>query len=379
MPIRFLRLAGLALAAIPLPLLACEGRLHIELQQSGVYSLDYAAIVAEQPGLKDCSADALRLTLEGREVPIRISGDAGGKFGPGSRIEWIGQQLHGPESWFDPFSVNNAYLLGAAPGTHARMAEADATTGAPAPLERNLHLEQENLMIRLDQLQQKPGEESDVWQWAKLTQIDPAPFSTTLDLPDLAARGDVRLTLNFRGLSELMAKPTYKGEMPDDHTLTVSVNGKSVGTFAWKGRDEIKREIRIPAAELKARGNTLVLSVPKRKLPWDAKNDAIDVIMFNWVEARYPLAGDLDAGALPFTLTAEAAPELSYRGKGTPVLYGTDGKRRVGRALGGNRFAFASAPAGVELFPALDGELAKPVALRKVAAGEWTNPAQGFD
>jgi len=61
MPIRFLRLAGLALAAVPLPLLACEGRLHIELQQSGVYSLDYAAIVAEQRAHIERTATALGL------------------------------------------------------------------------------------------------------------------------------------------------------------------------------------------------------------------------------------------------------------------------------------------------------------------------------
>ncbi|MGH8173837.1 MAG: C25 family cysteine peptidase [Rhodanobacteraceae bacterium] len=378
-PTFLLRLAGLALAAIPLPLLACEGRLHIELQQSGVYSLDYAAIVAQQPALKDCAADALSLTLQGAEVPIRVSGAAEGRFGPGARIEWIGQQLHGPESWFDPFSVNNTYLLGAAPGAHARMSEAPATSAAAAALLRTLHVEQENLMIRLDQQQQKPGEESDVWQWAKLTQIDPAPFTTTLDLPDLAPRGDVRIALNFRGLSEVFPNARYKGEVPVDHMVVIALNGKTIDTFAWKGRDEVQHELRIPAAQLKARGNSLVLSVPKRKLPWDEKNDAIDVVMFNWIEAHYPIAGDLDAGALPFTVAAEAAPELSYRGKRTPVLYGADGKRRVGRALGGNRFAFAPAAAGVELFPALEGELAEPVSLRPVTAGDWTNPAQGYD
>jgi hypothetical protein len=170
---RRFRLAGLALAALPLSALACEGRLHIELQQTGVYSLDYDAIVAQQPGLRDCPADRLTLTQNGRDVPIRIDG-ADGRFGPGARVVWVGRQLHGPESWFDPFSVNNVYLLGAAPGSHARLADAVPDGAAPrAPLERTLHLEQENLMIRLDQQQQKPNEESDVWQWAKLTHVDP--------------------------------------------------------------------------------------------------------------------------------------------------------------------------------------------------------------
>ena len=232
---RRFRLAGLALAALPLSALACEGRLHIELQQTGVYSLDYDAIVAQQPGLRDCPVDRLTLTQSGRDVPIRIDG-ADGRFGPGARIVWVGRQLHGPESWFDPFSVNNVYLLGAAPGAHARLADAPADAAPRAPLERTLHLEQENLMIRLDQQQQKPNEESDVWQWAKLTHVDPAPFSTPFDLPDLAPRGDVVLTLDFRGLSDLDPPPGYKGTKTDDHRVDVRINGKPAGSLAWNGR-----------------------------------------------------------------------------------------------------------------------------------------------
>ncbi|HEV7490584.1 MAG TPA: C25 family cysteine peptidase, partial [Rhodanobacteraceae bacterium] len=377
--LRFARLAGLALAALPLPVFACEGRLHIELQQTGVYSLDYAAIVAQQPGLSDCPADQLVLTQRGKEVPIRITDADAKRFGPGANIEWIGHQLHGPESWFDPFSVENVYVLGAAPGKHERLGDAENTGAARVPLQRRLHLEQENLMIRLDQEQQKPGEEPDVWQWAKLTHIDPEPFSTSFDLPDLAAHGEVALMLNFRGLSGLAAPAKYKGSPPDDHVVTVSINGKSVSILRWNGRDEIHREIKLPTAALKARANTLALRVAKRTLPWDAKSDAVDVVMFNWIEAQYPLTGDLDAGALPFTTTAEGAPELSWHGKGAPVLYGSDGKRRVGHAIGAGRYAFAAASPGVELFPALDGELAKPEKLRPAAADKWRNPAEPYD
>ncbi|HEX5125063.1 MAG TPA: C25 family cysteine peptidase, partial [Rhodanobacteraceae bacterium] len=364
---------------MPLSLLACEGRLHIELQQTGVYTLDYDAIVAQQPGLRDCPADQLALTEHGKEVPIRIVGAAAGRFGPGAQIEWVGRQLHGPESWFDPFSVENVYLLGASAGTHARIKDADAGAGPRAPLERRLHLEQENLMIRLEPDQQKPGEESDVWQWAKLTHIDPKPFETSIDLPDLAPRGDVVLTLNFRGLSGLLSPPKYEGEHPDDHTVVVDLNGKLVATLAWNGRDEARREIRVPAASLKVRGNTLALSVPKRRLPWSKTDDAVDVVMFNWIEARYPLAGDLDAGVMPFDALADGTLELAYRGKGTPILYGSDGTRRAGRATGGGHFAFAAASAGTELFPTLDGALAKPDALRHAAANDWQHPAHGYD
>ena len=81
---------------------------------------------------------------------------------------------------------------------------ANATT-----LQRTLHFEQENFMLRVSDAEMKPGEEPDVWQWAKLTPIDPKPFSFDFDLPDLDARGarTAAFTFNFRGMSNVPAKP----------------------------------------------------------------------------------------------------------------------------------------------------------------------------
>jgi hypothetical protein len=375
------RALALALFASPLPALACSGQLHIEIEHAGVYELDHAAIVAAQPGLADCAADELVLTQGGSEVPIRVVA-SGPRFGAGDRIEWIGQPLHGPQSWFDPFSINNVYLLGAAPGAHARLRDVEAGGSGRAALARFAHLEQENLMIRLDQTQQQPGEESDVWQWAKLTHVDAQPFETRFDLPDLDARGvEVKVTLNFRGLSEAIPPPQHKGAKPDDHVVAVALNGHALAPLHWDGRDEVRRELSVPAALLKAGGNVLRLGVPKRATPWDASAHVVDVVMFNWIELTWPLAGDLDAGQRPLRVRADAAQplQLAWRGAGTPVLYGLDGLRRPGRALRGGRYAFAPAPAGVELFPALDGRLAQPVALRAVRGEEWRQPADGYD
>jgi len=375
------RAFALLLSAAPLPLLACSGQLHIELEHAGVYTLDHAAIAAAQPELADCAASDLVLTWNGKEMPLRVVA-RGERFADGDHIEWIGQPLHGPESWYDPFSVNNVYLLGAAPGTHARMRDAEASGSGRAALGRQLHLEQENLMIRLDQQQQKPGEESDVWQWAKLTQVDPKPFETTFDLPDLDPRGpDVEFTLNFRGLSELRPPEKHKDSKPDDHLVEMLLNGHALASQSWNGRDEVRRPLDVPATLLKARGNVLTMRVPKRKLPWDASLDVVDVVMFNWMELRFPIGGDLDAGQSPLHVRADAAQplQLEYRGNGTPVLYGADGVRRPGRALGQGRYAFAAAASGVELLPALEGQLAKPLMLRAATGAEWLHPAQGYD
>ena len=384
MSLNFLiRALAAVLVAAPLPVLACSGRLHIELEHAGVYALDHAAIVAAQPGLADCAADDLVLTGNGQEIPIRVVA-RGARFADGDRIEWIGQPLHGPESWYDPFSVTNVYLLGAAPGARARARLRDAAADASgrAPLQRTLHIEQENLMIRLDQSQQKPGEEADVWQWAKLTQVDPAPFATAFDLPDLDPRGaNLRLTLNFRGLSELRPPPQHKDAKPDDHLVEVSINGRALAPLHWDGRDEVRHDLDVPVALLKAHGNTLTLAVPKRPLPWDAALHMVDVVMFNWLEARYPLRGDLDAAALPLSVAAQsAAPlQLAHGGAGTPVLYGSDGVRRPGRALGTGRYAFAPAAPGTELFPLLGDAFAQPVALRAVHGDAWRHPHRGYD
>lgn len=362
--------------------LACTGALHIELEHSGVYALDHAAIVAAQPGLANCSSDELILTVAGEEVPLRIHGGEDGRFGPGDRIEWIGKQLHGPMSWFNSFSIDNVYLLSAAPGQHARMRELEPSGNGRAKLQRDLHFEQENLMIRLDERQQKPGEEPDVWQWVKLTHADPQAFSVDFDLPDLHPAGaNVAVTLNFRGLSSLPQFSQYKDSRPHDHAVMVSINGRAATALSWDGRDESEQTISLPAAALKAKGNSLSLQVPKRLAPWDDKNPVVDVVMFNWITFGFEISGDLDRGALPFSVSAGDAHciELKWDGGGELALYGEDGARRIGRKEANGRFRFAPAPAGVVQMPALEGNYQQPKSLRAVAEGDWLQPSHGYD
>jgi hypothetical protein len=382
MPSKLLfRATALILLATSPAAFACSGELHIELEHAGVYTLDHAAIVAAQAGLADCAADDLWLRQAGKEVALRVVA-AGARFTEGDRIEWVGQPLHGPESWHDPYSVNNVYVLGAGPGTHARMRDAEAQGSGRAALERTLHLEQENLMIRLDQEQQKPGEEPDVWQWAKLTHVDPQPFQLRFDLADLDARaGEARLVLVLRGLSALQPPPKGKGDKPADHVVELELNGQALAPLHWDGRDEVRHQLQVAVSRLKAHGNTLALHVPKRRLPWATTSDIVDVVMFNWIEARYPANGDLDASAATLGVRADAgAPlELLAHGAEAPALYGSDGVRRLPRSIGGGHHVYAAAAAGVELLPATATTLAKPLLLRAVGGAEWREPKQGYD
>ncbi|MEO6075468.1 MAG: C25 family cysteine peptidase [Dokdonella sp.] len=371
--------AGLLLAA-PLSF-ACSGVLHIEIEHEGVYSLDYASVIAKQPKLVDCRADQLLLSHRDGDVPMRVVADDKGMFGPGSRIEWIGHHLRGPESYNDHFSINNVYQLHAAEGSHPRITDMAASGNGAASLQRVLHLEEDRMMIRLDQSQQEIGSEPDVWQWGKMTQVDPEPFTVPFNLPDLSANGEMTLAVNFRGLSAYWKNPTDKNQQMH-HRVEVSVNGSEVGAFEWDGRDEVKKTLQVPAKLLKVNDNALTLRIPKRFRDEEKKDVLIDVVMFNWASVTYPITGDLDAGAFSFSVKGDANQDiaLAWKGQQPPLLYGDDGKRRLGTASNDGHYRYAGAAAGVEQFPALDGSLATPVLLKPVAdSHDWTNPGEGYD
>ncbi len=378
---RLITLALLSILLAPLSALACSGILHIEIETAGVYALDHAAITAQQPSLADCASDQLSLSNAGKEVPIRVLDGGDGRFSDGDSIEWIGHPLHGPESWFNAYSVNNVYLLSASAGAHARLHEQSASGGGGASLMRSLHFEQENMMIRLDQRQQKPGEEPDVWHWAKLTQADPAPFTTTFDLPDLASRGrDVAMRINFRGISSIVVPMTNKESRPPDHLVEVRINGHLLDRVDWNGRDEFEHAISIPLQDLKAASNQLVLSIPKRTLAWSPTQTAVDVVMFNWIEFDYALGGTLAADSPPLQAadSSKRPIELLWRGTGdAPALYGDDGLRRPPMAIGNGRYRYAGATPGIDLYPA--SSPAKPVSLRASGTHDWRTPVQAYD
>jgi hypothetical protein len=353
--------------------LACSGRAHVEIAESGVYALDYAAIVAAQPQLKDCRAADLLLLNGSDEVPIRVIDDGRGGF---SRIEWLGQRLHGPQSWFDQYSNNNVYLLGATPGAHARLREIAAPSGGtPATLQRRMHFEHEELMIRLGNREMKPGEEPDVWQWAKLTPIDPQPFASDFDLADLRAAGTAQLTLDFRGESSIAGAAAPK---PSDHRVEVYVNDKLVQTLDWDGRDEFRRTLAVPTASLREKGNRLSLRVPRRDLPGDAANFIIDVVMVNWFELTYPLRGDLDASAASFNADGAGPLQLAFSGTAPLVLFGSDGALHTVAALPKGRFRAAGAAENVDLYP-FTGEARAPVMVRAVSSTDLRAERGGYD
>jgi hypothetical protein len=373
---------ALAPALLTFDCFACTGRLHIEVQDAGVYALDYAGIVAQQPGLADCRSDALTLLNRGNEVPIRIVGDSNGQFGPGSRIEWIGQPLHGPLSWNDQYSNVNVYQLASAPGKHARMHEVGAgDSRATVPLRRSLHLEQDNLMLRLNQSEMPPDTEPDVWQWVKLTPVDPVPFTWNFDLADLdvhAARpsANATLTLAFRGMSSVPLP--HEGKKAVDHVVDITINGKAVASQRWDGRGEKRMDLRVPLALLKDKGNVLGLRVPQRAVAGDPAIFVIDVVMFNWMEVVYPISGNLAASNAAFSAVGDGYVELQHAGADAPALYDGNGGYRRLAAAGHGRYR-GPATGGVDMFALADNQAAHPALVRPIAELDLRSDNAGYD
>ncbi len=374
-------LALIALACLPLispSALACSGRLHLETGPTGVYSLDFDDAIAAQPGLADCDTGQLRLLNHGQEVPIRVINQGGTGFGKGDRIEWVGQKLHGPESWSDPYSRVNVYELDAAPGQRLRYQprEAQAGLSKPAQLARHLHLEDDHLMIRLKTSQVKRGEQPDVWYWAKMTMVDPQPFTTRFDLPGMRLDApNPSLKLAFRGLSTVR---TPKGKAAvSDHQINVVLNGKAIAQLAWDGEDHVERTLVVPPGLLRRKDNALSLSVPSRTPTW-AKNPLVDVVMFDYIDMHYPLADSNASAREPIEVSASGVPELA--GEAAPLLFGSDGTLYK-PTIGHDRARYAVANTGTTLFPLAPGHTPlSPVGLRAVAnARDWRRPDQGHD
>jgi hypothetical protein len=371
---------------VPIASLACSGSAHIELREAGVYALDQEDIVVAQPRLGDCRSDELALSWRGHEVPLRVVGDRDGKFAPGAHIEWVGEALHGPSSWFDTYTLDNAYILSAAPGTHARLRAATAAgVGIPARLVRRAHFEQQNELIRLNRQTMKQGDEPDIWEWAKLTYVDAKPFTVDFDLPDLAATDaagtTVDMLLDFRGISYIV--PVKDAAKPLDHVVEVQVNGRPATVLNWDGRAETSKKIALPRAALKPRGNVLSLRIPERVRPGGTGKAIVDQVMFNWLEVAYPINGDLTASAAPLQIAAGAkAPasvELSATAGTAVSLYAADGSLHAATAGANRRVRFADLAPGVDLYPVIGSALRKPSAVRAVADIDLRNPGAGYD
>lgn len=361
------------LAAVPVTVAAATS-VMLEITDTGAYQVTHEELARVLPGLGEIDSRLLRLSVRGEPRHLHVHDGGDGRFGPGDSLSFHAERLYGREGWFDTYAVNNVYRLDLDGGTPSPEPVARATSAGRAVLRRRLHLEEENLQIRLSNRWVKPGDEPELWYWSKLTQIDPEPFRTSFDLPDLAAGGGgVRIDLGFRGLSEVRGGE----DRPADHVVEIRINDTLVRRIEFAGRDPHRTRVELPAGQLRESGNTLELRVPQRFLP-GASDALVDVVMFDYIELDFPLGDRLDHSLLPLTVERAGSITLAVGGEpGSLLLYGSDGGRHEAQLRDG--FWHVPALATGEYQPVPNGHYRHVSGMRVPSGADWRHVEQGYD
>jgi len=305
----------------------------IYLEDSGVYSVTYADLLGK--GLPEGNYDIKEISLRnrGRQRPFWVDGGDASRFGPGSRIVFVGERLRGEYSYLDEYSAYNCYFLcfGAGEGMSARDLSAHTADGSPGRvigMKVHHHMEEDVVMVRLHE---HPGHPEERWYWARMAVTDKKPFQVKLNLdhlriekPDAASLRsvhavgpgaaeldtrldeiynpqprpvDLKLRFAFRGWSALRKK--FDGMA--DHRVVVRAGGKKVGVLEWNGQEPEIEEILVPGDTVVDGTLKIELQVDRRKEP-DTGNLFVDVVLFNWLEVEYPRSPDFENGQSGFEI-----------------------------------------------------------------------------
>ena len=98
------------------------------------------------------------------------------------------------------------------------------------------------------------GRDGDRWVWERLARPGNTQASYTFNLPNLNSAKTATLKIWLIGFTDTSASP--------DHKIAVQINGASLGSFTWNGKQALEKILSVPANILKKSQNTLVLSMP---------------------------------------------------------------------------------------------------------------------
>ncbi|HZI64685.1 MAG TPA: C25 family cysteine peptidase, partial [Thermoanaerobaculia bacterium] len=254
------------------------------------------------------------LTSGGRPVPMWVEDGGDGSFDRGDRLIFVGGPALEGDGRRNTYARSNVYYLSAAaPGSSAPPARAADCVPA-ADLSGVARVEKEALRVRF------AGAEdgADLWYWAKLSPLDPAPFAVPLELHGLDARAaaPVLLRVGLRGWSRL---PGGLQAAAPDHRVELAWNGRALASHEWREADGAQvLEARLPAAEAGSAGSRLEVRVPERRVG-EPPVPVVDVVLLDWVEIDYPhlpvLAAEQELLSGPAAAAGSCVPLASAAGE----------------------------------------------------------------
>jgi len=229
----------------------------IAVNESGIYVLSYADLVAA--GLDVGGVDPQRISLsnQGQEVPILVSGE-------GTELNIIFEGTANTSL----YSRENVYWLDLNGVVGKRMAERAVSSGACAAPATSFvdAVRAEEDLFYAGKVTLGEGH----WYWQKL--LAPETTDLPVDLVDLAP-GDGLLRLALLGYTS--------DEVSPDHHVRIHLNACTVAEASWDGQERYVMESAVPLSCMQEGENILGL---------DALGDTgarVDIVLVDWLELDY--------------------------------------------------------------------------------------------
>jgi hypothetical protein len=226
----------------------------IEVSAEGLYQVGYADLLAAVgSSLSQANPNTLHLTQAGADIPFEWIGDADGAFESSESLAFYARPR------FSRWSVNDVYFLSSTAQPRLAMPGLNAAPGSETQGMLTLtQVFEQNLLYTPDCLCSGAlplNRDGDRWVWS-LVPRDQVPSASqsypfTLANPDPAKAATI--TLWLVGKTDTPQNP--------DHRVTVSLNGATLGSVEWDGRQAIERSFSVPTGKL-AGSNTLTLTLP---------------------------------------------------------------------------------------------------------------------
>ena len=142
--------------------------------------------------------------------------------------------------------------------------------------------------------------------------------------------------------------------------------------LTWDGRGEWRKTVDVANSALKEKGNELTIRVLKRDLP--GGTFVVDVVMFNWFEANYPIRATPRDYAAAFSSTDGGAASIAPRDGSAIGIFGADGTHQIVTPQ-----QAAMLVRGVDYFASVAEHDRAPVLVRAIADTDDRAAMSGYD
>ncbi|MEW6129149.1 MAG: C25 family cysteine peptidase [Acidobacteriota bacterium] len=224
----------------------------------------------------------LQLYVDGRQVAMRVNGQADGKFDATDSLEFYGVALNSIET------DKHAYWLVAGNEAGLRINQVKAAADNPSQTSFDYSVEIKDRFIYFSGLLN--GDEENFF--GSLITAYPTNKILTATNLDSGFEGNAKLEIALQGVTDLPGN--------EDHRVKVIVNGNPVGTLVFDGTNRSSQVFSIPQSLLTAR-NTVTLN---------SLSGGMDYTLVDFIRLTYRRTYTADADKLRMTVEANQTRQV---------------------------------------------------------------------